>query len=543
MKLAPQALVLLMLLHVALWACTRGAPGAKHSGDSPAETTTQSENNPEMDKNESVEKKALPAHAFELETQHTAFGAFRQNMPEQTKVVCKRNAGKTNVLINAICNGQQPTSLNNLQVMLGIDPLQSKFVFTGHSSSLVARNTSAINPRLILFRIDAQDDNFVTMGFVRGEQFVEIIVNNGAPNTPDFFLGVFKQACNDQPKGCSIGELLTPAVESNWTGFTLYQDEDLKNNVLDCKQCHQPEGLASQKILRMQELRNPWTHFFRDSTESKTLIDDFEAAHGTDETYGGVPGSRIRNGSDPADLERFVKDNGFETQPNEFMTQLIRDEINATPGQPVDNTTPGKSATWDQLYDKYRKGEMIATPYHDVKVTDPLLLAKFTKQYQDFRAGIIKAEDMLDHRPIFKPDPIQKADMGFGVRPDEPVEVILQQACAQCHNSKLDQSIKRANFNVDIEAMVKKLGGPLEAAEELSVAIARVNLGLSLDVLPNHVIITDKEGKPTLPSERGAHIKTMPPKLFRDLTDAQIKLLTTYFEEQRQRLINQQKQK
>jgi hypothetical protein len=32
-----------------------------------------------------------------------------------------------------------------------LNPHQSPFAFSGHSSSLVARNTSAINPQLIMF--------------------------------------------------------------------------------------------------------------------------------------------------------------------------------------------------------------------------------------------------------------------------------------------------------------------------------------------------------------------------------------------------------
>ena len=67
-------------------------------------------------------------------------------------------------------------------------------------------------------------------------------------------------------------------------------------------------------------------------------------------------------------------------------------------------------------------------------------------------------------------------------------EGVLMQACAQCHNDRLDQSLSRARFNVDLERM-----GRLEKDR----AIARIHLD------------EDDPG-------------VMPPRLFRHL-DAQAK--------------------
>ena len=65
----------------------------------------------------------------------------------------------------------------------------------------------------------------------------------------------FQHACDATPEGCSNADVLTPAVESNFTGvYSLYNEEDIKNTILDCQQCHQTGGPNSQKILRMQEL-------------------------------------------------------------------------------------------------------------------------------------------------------------------------------------------------------------------------------------------------------------------------------------------------
>ena len=261
---------------------------------------------------------------------------------DQMTLLCERNAGKSNVVLQKFCVEKlRLTNIVELQQALNvvIPPNMGQgdigqggvpgYAMQGHSSSLVGQFVSAINPRVILFNsqnpnTDARSaEDFVAMGFVRGEQFAEIIVVNldaqgnpvmlpdsdGNPTIKDvsLFLVAFKQACNAKPEGCNAGELLTPAVESNWTEFTVYQDEDLKNTIVDCRHCHQPEGLGTQKFGRMQELRNPWVHWMRDNRDNGvTLLDDYFAAHGTAENYGGVPASSIA-ASDPNELERLIR--------------------------------------------------------------------------------------------------------------------------------------------------------------------------------------------------------------------------------------------
>jgi hypothetical protein len=498
----------------------------------PKKEDATAETGAKPEEEEKLDVESLPLTAREI-TDHD----FLHDLPEgeeQMQIICQRNQGKTNVVITQFCqNNVRPASLIELQNALGLNVAQDgvPFVFTGHSSSLVAKFTSAVNPRAIIFSSTGQDLNYVAMGFVRGEQFAEVIVNNGQPDTADYFLVSFKQACNDTPEGCSVGELLTPAIESNWTSFTLYQDDDLKNTIADCKHCHQPEGLGTSKILRMQELQDPWTHFFRDNRESSTLVDDYEAAHGTDETYAGVPGAMIRGGSDPADLEDFVRDNGFANQPNEFRTADIRGDVNGSaPAQPQDNSTPGTSDTWEQQYQQHVQGNVIAPPYHDVKVTEPDLLAKFTQQYQDFRNGVITADEMEDHREIFRTDMNEKAEIGFGVRADADGQTIITQACAQCHNSKLDQNITRAKFNIDIAAMGD------EADIEIDKAIQRLKLGYTPQRLKEEgIVFYDEEGN-TVELDKGEHLLTMPPRRFKDLTDEQIDKAIDYLKQAKSQL-------
>ncbi len=495
---------------------------------------------------------------------------------EQMAQVCANNAGKTNIVIQKFCVEKiRPKSLKEMQVALNLDPSNVTnrgnngangnpgFAVQGHSSSLVGQFVSSINPRVVIFNNqtpggNANTTNFIAMGFVRGEQFAEILVanDNGASN-PDLFLVAFKQACNAKPEGCSNGELLTPAVESNWTEFTLYQDEDLKNTIVDCRHCHQPEGVGTQVFGRMQELRNPWVHWMRDNRgNGTTLIDDYYAAHGQDETYGGIPGPAI-SGSDPANLEDLIRTNGFnqdQIPEIEFQTQTILDEVSNNNGaQPVDNTIPGQSATWEELYAQAAVGvsndgrNIIPIPYHDVKVTEPSLLQKYTQQYQDFRAGMITVDQFEDHRDIFRTDHTQRANMGFAVREGTPPETMLIQACFQCHNGKLDTSISRANFSLGTPGQGNNatVGAPFQidfammganAAAEIDIAIERLKLGYTEERLKSEGIQFFNEEGEEVTLHKGEHMLTMPPRRFKSLTDQQIDTIIQFLESEKAKL-------
>jgi hypothetical protein len=484
----------------------------------------------------------------------------------QIKIVCDRNVGKTNKVITAFCvNNARPKSLVELQAALGLafpaNPQAGRgnngangngpaYTIQGHSSSLVGKFVSAINPRVILMDRQAND---IALGFVRGEQFSEIAVKN-ADNTFDFFLVGFKQACNASPQHCKPADLLTAAVESNWTEFTLYQDIDLKNTIVDCMHCHQPDGPQSQKILRMQELRNPWTHWFRDNTDGQQLIADYTAAWGTD-GVAGVPGNLI-SGSDPQELENFLRannqlfneaqaanQNARAQQPNEFLTATIRGELNNAANN-------GRSPTAEMLRQRFiqRKAlsftnnngtltpinadtavakNYIPIPFFGLKVTDPTLQATFTKQIQDFKAGTLAAAQFKDTRDIFPADQQALADVGFAVAPNETPQDILALACAQCHHSGLDQSISRAKFNaVDFTKMAN-----LNA--EIDIAISRLKLGYTPERLKAEGIkIMGADGS-QIAMAKGEHLLTMPPRRFKSLTDTQIDSLIKYLESQK----------
>ena len=108
-------------------------------------------------------------------------------------------------------------------------------------------------------------------------------------------------------------------------------------------------------------------------------------------------------------------------------------------------------------------------PYHDVKVTDADKLAVMAEAYSDYRQGRLPPELLPDIREIYPDDPSRLARMGLAADPELDGQGILLQACAMCHNDRLDQTLSRARFNVDL--------GKVEP-EARQRAIARIQLPL-----------------------------------------------------------------
>ena len=443
-------------------------------------------------------------------------GASLKTGATQLAALCARNNG--DAVSKAFCASPTPPAINSLvdlQKLLGLDFKPGNigngtggnpaFAMTGHSSSLVTKFTSAINPRAIIFtppnsrgRVNTPKPlaSFIAMGFVRGEQFVELVSNDPVTADLNFFLFKFQQACNARVGGCMQGDLLTPAVESNFASYSLYQDTDIKNTVFDCLQCHQTGGPTTKKNLRMQELQNPWGHFFRNNrSNGQAMLADYTAAHGQTETYAGIPGAVIFNpnntnnngnqtaggGPDPAALEGLVENQGFKTQPNEFNTGQILDK--------------GESATWLALYANSMKGLDIPPPFHENRVTDPTKLLNLTKAYSAVAAGTMPIALMPDIRDIFLDSALP--DLSF--RPATALVTagnglgILTQICQQCHNPTLDQTLTRAKFDVTKLATMDRA--------EKDKAILRLNLGVDA-------------------------FRRMPPPRFRELSPAEIQIVT-----------------
>jgi hypothetical protein len=387
-----------------------------------------------------------------------------------------------NAVTNMLCKEKPAvTSITELLVALGIDFKNRQnnatngsngnpgFALLGHSSSLVARNVSAINPRAFVFTgppgAPAPMPGYVAIGFTRGEPFVEIAAHSPKAGKLSLYLFKFDMEC-EQNHNCTNKDLFTPAIESGWKGFTVYDDEDLKNNLMDCRHCHQPNGPSSKMMLRMQELELPWTHWFRnDLPGGITLAQDFIRAHGRDEDYGGIPAGLIGK-SDGKAIEDLVKGQGFDNQPNVFDTVKIEKEIKASSDlQPEINTPKGKSSTWEANYARAMAGEFIPVPYHDVKVSDPDKLDFLSKAYEKFRNG--EPGELPDMRRVFLDDALEA--MTIYPKSGATGRQVLVQTCAQCHNPKLDQTVTRAKFDaMNLDSMSRA---------EKDLAIARLKMG------------------------------------------------------------------
>jgi hypothetical protein len=200
------------------------------------------------------------------------------------------------------------------------------------------------------------------------------------------------------------------------------------------------------------------------------LLDDFKAAH-DGEPYAAVPTFNLEN-STPGSLSMLAMLEGMKTQPNMFDSYNIEAEVQDSAAahggeQPANNTIAGESPTWIALYQRAKLGEAIPVPYHDVKVTDADKLKRMTAAYQAYRNGELAREDLPDIRDVFPDDPKLLAEMGMTTEPGLDGAAVLVQACSQCHNERLDQSLSRARFRPDLGAMSR---------QEKDLAIGRLML-------------------------------------------------------------------
>jgi len=369
---------------------------------------------------------------------------------EQWTALCARNYGDAVSL--AVCAGSAPpvlTSLADLRALLGltIDPNATgsqpnvRFTLLGHSTALPQRHVSALNPRAFVFTIpnsnNSPNQRFQVLAFARGEAFAELVANDPtANNTLRFFLIRFHPACEQAAGGCDNADLYTPTIESGWTGWSIYDDSDLANTTVDCLQCHQPQGPTTRKMLRMQELDGPWMHwFYEEIPENNAMIDNVYLVARPNEAYAGIPPNLVHP-SRPIALQRLLINNGFGTQPNKFDSMVIRAEMQS-----------GASPTWSAIYAHAVAGDQIMVPYFGVPQTDPTKIADAVQAYRDVASGVLPRDQMPDIGDVF----LDSAEAAMSHRPAPGLDGrgILQHMCQHCHNSRLDQSLTRARFNVE----------------------------------------------------------------------------------------------
>lgn len=344
-------------------------------------------------------------------------------------------------------------SLADLENLLDIRIQTTKASLTGLSTGVGLRSVTPLNPRLILMREDPAEQigPVEVLSFARGEPLVELIGEDQAADTLRFFVVQFHPSCEQATGGCTPGDLLTPAVEENWTGYSIYDEDALANTVLDCNTCHQPDGPGTHKIMRMQELALPWEHWFRGGPN----VQLFERAHANETTYGG----RLISdelGASPGSLEQFVLDHGYGPQPNAFDTSTIEGELAGS----------GTSATWQGLYENAITGQAIPPPYYGPDQTDPTRVAAFVDTYLAVSSGAAPASSLPETRSLF----LDAVLPLMSIRPAAGLDGrgTLIHVCSQCHNSRLDQSLSRARFNVmTLDTMSR---------QEKNLAITRLQL-------------------------------------------------------------------
>ncbi|HUJ60375.1 MAG TPA: hypothetical protein VLX92_17860 [Kofleriaceae bacterium] len=387
-----------------------------------------------------------------------------QGLPSGTAewaAVCAQHYG--DMISAKFCAGSAPpalTSLADLEQLLGLQPSATntnvKFTLNGESTGIGMRSVTQLNPRAFIMTAPLSgggpNQSYEVLSFARGEPMVELVANDPVAKTLRFFLVRFYPACEPS---CTNADRYTPAIESGWTGYTIYDDATIKDTTLDCLACHQPGGPGTPKILRMQELQNPWGHwFYPERPQTATLVNDFMAAHGN-ESYAGIPAALVTP-SRPFVLMQLVQNNGFSTQPNVYNTLTIENEIAAS----------GQSATWNALYAASVAGTAIPTPYYATPATDETIVQADIAAYNQVMAGTLPPDQLPDFSQAYP-----AAALPFmSVQPAAGLDGqgILVHMCRMCHNPTLDQTISRANFDIDHLATMSRA--------EKDLAIQRLQL-------------------------------------------------------------------
>jgi len=284
--------------------------------------------------------------------------------------------------------------------------------------------------------------SMTTIGFVRGEPFVEIVSRDPSTADLNFYLLRFEQECGYAANGCDLASLLTEELERDWTAYSIYDHEDLEKTSFDCLSCHRPGGPGTKRILRMQELESPWLHWFPQRlgqrTESdRVLLAQFNEAHAFENQYGGIPIETIVNALDEgsgAQLEALVRAEGFAEQPNPFDSQIALE------------AKAGESPTWQERFGTHREGEAIAVPYPTPDVTDATKRAAAVSSYTALLQGSASRETLLDLREVFSDDAASR--LSFVPWPDSDGRAILLQMCARCHDGRGNPDLAKNQFNV-----------------------------------------------------------------------------------------------
>lgn len=324
-----------------------------------------------------------------------------------------------------------------------------------HSTSLTARSTSPINPRVFVFdhpTVDnLQNGDHVVVAFVRGEPLIEIaaIDANGPGVTRpwNFYLARIDKPCG--ATGCAPADLLSDKFDVDWNGVALYSEGELRNTTVDCSHCHTPSPSArfhnkNELIVLFPENRTPWTHWFSKATApGKQYFADFERMLGGRTSYGPIPKSKI-DATDPEGLWNLV-----------YLTFTEPDQVRSYA------PTSGKSA-WTPMWNDYLAGNQHAPPNYDAVITDPMLTAAGADLLARHAKGEVADKDLTDVRNVFAAGKL--VEIGHLADAQATGEKTAVMACGQCHNSAVPKALTRAAFdaktpaswNTDVKKLVRE---------------------------------------------------------------------------------------
>jgi hypothetical protein len=384
----------------------------------------------------------------------------------QTARACAR--GSRDRIATALCaEGVTLRGLSDLYAALGLgDPAHRYVAATTHSLGLSARYVSSANPRAFVFNADGAPvpyERFSVAAFARGEQLVELVGLD--TNTLDyrFYLLRFEQGCD--ATGCEPADLLTAEIESGWTGWTLYADDELEDTPFDCISCHRPFGPGTPKQLLMRQTASPWMHWgdFRGASETRLCpepkwpapgpwipgdgLDVITRLEGPSGSYAGIPVSELAAAPSGERFALFLTEAENTLRSDRLPADYPYAQLNFGSTEALcERLASGTSVTWER-----QRGEALSRglpiPYYAHDVLDPV---RRDQLLQD-RAGLLAShapEAALDVAVGWLGRDVASA-VGFVPRETDTAPELLRELCVRCHSASTEPHLARARFDAE----------------------------------------------------------------------------------------------
>jgi hypothetical protein len=354
--------------------------------------------------------------------------------------------------------------LADLHAALGLGDTENRHVAaTTHSLGLSARYVSSANPRAFVFGAHGAPvpfERFSVVGFARGEQLVELVGLDPTSLDYRFYLLRFERAC--ERSACDATELLTSRIESDWTGWTLYADEDLEDTPFDCVSCHRPFGPGTPKQLLMRQTASPWLHWgdFRGASESRLCpepkwpapgpfipgdgLDVLQALEGSAGFYAGIPVAELVAAPSGERFALFLSDAENTLRSARVPADYPYAQLDFGSTEALcERLATGTSPTWErQRAESLARG--LPVPFYAQDVLDPLAEQALLVD----RAGVLQGGTSLDLATGWLDDEAATA-VGFVPRPSDTAPELLRALCVRCHAGDTEPRLARARFDAE----------------------------------------------------------------------------------------------